>query len=150
MPTHFLLSGEVKHPAELEHADFLLTDHPKSGESLDLLLGTQGWRRFAEQEGMPADPSDKADVDKMLVAHGRGTTAPLELYKLEQQRVDAEFRPRAEKAAMSLAAAETKQKESAKQNVGIGGEIAKAETAVNDAEKQTTDAQAELYKYQTR
>src|SRR5207249_11742872 len=29
MPTHFLLSGEVKHPAELEHADFLLTDHPK-------------------------------------------------------------------------------------------------------------------------
>ena len=31
MPTHVLLSGEVKHPAELEHADFLLTDHPKLG-----------------------------------------------------------------------------------------------------------------------
>ena len=59
LPTHFLLSGEVKHPAELEHADFLLTDHPKAGVALDLLLGTQGWRRFAEQNANPADPADK-------------------------------------------------------------------------------------------
>src|SRR5262249_34393133 len=40
MPTHFILSGEVKNSAELEHADFLLTDHPKAGIALDLLLGT--------------------------------------------------------------------------------------------------------------
>ena len=50
MPTHFLLAGEVKNPDDLEYADFLLTDHPKAGEALDLVLGTQGWRRFAEQE----------------------------------------------------------------------------------------------------
>src|SRR5262249_11569943 len=35
LPTHVLLSGEVRHPAELEHADFLLTDHPKAGVALD-------------------------------------------------------------------------------------------------------------------
>ena len=49
MPTHFLLAGEVKNPDDLEYADFLLTDHPKASEALDLVLGTQGWRRFAEQ-----------------------------------------------------------------------------------------------------
>src|SRR5439155_5409658 len=89
MPTHLLLSGEVKHPAELEHADFLLTDHPKAGVALDLLLGTQGWRRFAEQDVAPANPADKPDVDRMLAAHGQRGTAPFELSKLEAQRLNA-------------------------------------------------------------
>src|SRR5205085_4896513 len=65
MPTHFLLSGEVKHPAELEHADFLLVEHKekatneKAAAALDLLLATQGWRRFAEQNPDAANPADK-------------------------------------------------------------------------------------------
>src|SRR5205085_4477836 len=50
MPTHFLLTSEVRNPEELENADILLGDHPKSAEALDLLLGCQGWRRFAEQK----------------------------------------------------------------------------------------------------
>src|SRR5262249_13181827 len=50
MPTHFFLTSEVRKPEELEYADFLLTTHPRAGEALDLLLGTQGWRRFAEQK----------------------------------------------------------------------------------------------------
>jgi hypothetical protein len=50
MPTHFLLTTEVRRPEDLEYADFLLDPHPKSAEALDLLLGTQGWRRFAEQD----------------------------------------------------------------------------------------------------
>src|SRR5262249_4921855 len=65
LPTHFLLAGEVKNSAELEHADFLLVEHPKAEENakaavaLDLLLATQGWRRFAEQNADPANPADK-------------------------------------------------------------------------------------------
>jgi len=47
--THFLIAGEVNSPDGLEHADFLLTDHPNAAESLDLVLATQGWRRFVEQ-----------------------------------------------------------------------------------------------------
>lgn len=54
--THFLLAGEVKNPDDLEYADFLLTNHPKAAEALDLLLGTQGWRRFVEQSSLPAAP----------------------------------------------------------------------------------------------
>ncbi len=48
-PHTFLLSGEVQKGEDMEHADFLLTQHPKAAEALDLVLGTQGWRRFAEQ-----------------------------------------------------------------------------------------------------
>lgn len=51
LPTHFLLAGELQRPEQLEHADFILTPHPKAAEVLDLLLGTQGWRRFAEADG---------------------------------------------------------------------------------------------------
>lgn len=49
MPTHFLLATEVRRAEELEHADFLIGQHPKAPVVLDLLLGTQGWRRFVEQ-----------------------------------------------------------------------------------------------------
>ncbi len=46
MPTHFLLTSEIQKPEDLEHANFYLSGSDESRESLDLLLGTQGWRRF--------------------------------------------------------------------------------------------------------
>lgn len=46
LTTHFLIAGEIQTPDDLEYADFLLTSHPEAAASLDLLLGTQGWRRF--------------------------------------------------------------------------------------------------------
>lgn len=49
MPTHFLLTTEVRRPEDLEDADVLLGTHPRAEQALDLLLGAQGWRRFAEQ-----------------------------------------------------------------------------------------------------
>jgi hypothetical protein len=59
MPAHFLLTSEVRGPEDLEYADFLLLEQPrtafgfevaKAAVALDLLLGTQGWRRFIEQQ----------------------------------------------------------------------------------------------------
>ncbi|OYP35040.1 MG2 domain-containing protein [Rhodopirellula sp. MGV] len=44
--THFYLTSEVESPEDLEHADIYLSDEPQAAVSLDLLLGTQGWRRF--------------------------------------------------------------------------------------------------------
>jgi len=49
MPTHFLLATEVENPQDLEDADFYLSDDPEAPVALDLLLGTQGWRRFVEK-----------------------------------------------------------------------------------------------------
>ena len=49
MTTHFLLTSEIEKPEDLEDADFYLGDDPKAAAALDLLLGTQGWRRFVEK-----------------------------------------------------------------------------------------------------
>ncbi|MBM3983848.1 MAG: alpha-2-macroglobulin, partial [Planctomycetes bacterium] len=153
MPTHFLLSGEVKHPAELEHADFLLIDHPKketnekAAVALDRLLGTQGWRRFAEQS--PVDKLLDGDLDRMLVAHGQRTSAPFALYKLEEQRVHAEFRPKLEQATIARTLAET---DWAARNgaVEAQAQLTAARTAATAAEAKYDAAAAELYKHETR
>ncbi|HKD37624.1 MAG TPA: autotransporter-associated beta strand repeat-containing protein, partial [Pirellulales bacterium] len=49
MPTRFYILGEIEKPQDLEKADFYLSENPKAPAALDLLLGTQGWRRFAEK-----------------------------------------------------------------------------------------------------
>lgn len=67
--THFLLAGEVRTPDELEHADFLLSDHPQAGAALDLVLATQGWRRFAEQK--PAAGRDRETADLLARLGGK-------------------------------------------------------------------------------
>ncbi len=74
MPTHFLLTSEVRKPEDLEYADFLLGPQAKATEALDLLLGVQGWRRFAEQD--PAkfrekNVIDKEEAESLLVMDGQ-------------------------------------------------------------------------------
>jgi A-macroglobulin TED domain/Alpha-2-macroglobulin family len=97
MPTHFLLASEVKKPEDLEYADFLISEDPKTAvqaaKALDLLLGTQGWRRFAEQTGPRPDPTN-LDVDRMLVANGQKSGLPIETLRQEENRVIAEFKPK--------------------------------------------------------
>lgn len=46
MPTHFWLTSEIQSPEDLEHANFYLNDSTEAEQAIDLLLGTQGWRRF--------------------------------------------------------------------------------------------------------
>ena len=48
MPTHFLLGTEIEDPQQLEDVNFFVSDDPEAAEAVDLLLGTQGWRRFAQ------------------------------------------------------------------------------------------------------
>lgn len=72
LPTHFLLAGELQNPEQIEHADFVLTNHPKAAETLDLLLGTQGWRRFAEANGeFKSSSVSDAEKQRFWVANGR-------------------------------------------------------------------------------
>lgn len=62
MPTHFLLTGEVEKADDFEHVDVLLGSHPKAARALDLLLGVQGWRRFAEKG--PAIPAGEKSLTR--------------------------------------------------------------------------------------
>ncbi len=78
MATHFLLTSEIKKPEDLEHANFYLGDDDAAAESLDLLLATQGWRRFVS--GSSTQPS--VDFREQLVR----------LLQLDGNAADAESR----------------------------------------------------------
>ncbi len=151
MPTQFLIAGDVKNPGDLEHADFLLTEHPKAAVALDLLLGTQGWRRFAEQNVPAAKPDDRPEVERMLVAHGQRATAPVALYRLEEQRVNAEFQPKLEEAALKAAEADEKKTEflnSEANELTLKVQMAESTRLSRDSER--VSAAAELFEYETR
>ncbi len=145
-PTHFLLAGEVKNSAELEHADFLLAEHEKAGVALDLLLGTQGWRRFAEQDVAPAK-DDKEDVDALLAAHGARPSAPVELLKLEERRLNAEFAPKLEVARLRTAALEA---EWNARPTPLSDEVQAAAAAERSAEWQVDEARRGIRRIERR
>jgi hypothetical protein len=111
MPTHFLLTTEVRRAEDLEYADFLLSGHPKAPQALDLLLGTQGWRRFAEQdpERFLADVRKQAeklsevekqrradDAERLLVLSGQSAPQTTDFEQEKVERVAAEFAETAE------------------------------------------------------
>ncbi|HJT32863.1 MAG TPA: MG2 domain-containing protein [Pirellulales bacterium] len=56
MTTHFLLGSEVRDAADLEDLDFYLSGDAEAVESLNLLLGVQGWRRFLEKTFLERTP----------------------------------------------------------------------------------------------
>ena len=75
MPTHFLLTTEIEKPEDLEEADFYLSDDPEAPVALDLLLGTQGWRRFVEEtleEGGRDKDADHEQFAQLIALGGAG------------------------------------------------------------------------------
>lgn len=52
MPTYFHLLTDIENPQDLEDANFYLSQESGADKALDLLLATQGWRRFIE---LPVD-----------------------------------------------------------------------------------------------
>jgi hypothetical protein len=91
MPTHFLLTTEVRRPEDLEYADFLVGPHPHAAEGLDLLLGTQGWRRFAEQDPNKFRQEQKEEADRLLVTLGQTQTKMTDIWMQQKlQQVETE------------------------------------------------------------
>jgi hypothetical protein len=93
LPAHFLLSSEVRRPQDLENADFLIGDHPRAAEALDLLLATHGWRTFVPSIRLGVNPigwlrflvdrylwsMPRSDEDdRLLVRVGRSALRPSE------------------------------------------------------------------------
>jgi hypothetical protein len=62
MTTRFLLTTEIENPEDLENADFYLSEDKSSSVppavALDLLLGTQGWRRFSDKTRLQSAEQD--------------------------------------------------------------------------------------------
>jgi uncharacterized protein YfaS (alpha-2-macroglobulin family) len=94
MPAHVLLTSEVRRPEDLEHADFLLGQGPSAAKALDLLLGTQGWRRFAEQNPTKFREERGEDAQRLLVLNGQFRTQSKDYAQNEIQEVEKEFQVR--------------------------------------------------------
>lgn len=105
MPTHFLLTTEVRRPEDLEHADFLLGEHPSAAVALDLLLGTQGWRRFAEQDPQRFRQRFSSDAERLLVLSGQGTELTRTLTQTALDKVQKEVQAEQTRLQDRLAAA---------------------------------------------
>ena len=91
MTTHFLLTTEVEDPEDLEDADFYLSDEPDAAAALDLLLGTQGWRRFTEKtlEELLEEGEDNQQLVR-LAALGGPSNPPVMFDNLEAIRSEYE------------------------------------------------------------
>lgn len=94
LTTHFLLAGEVQKPDDLEYVDFLLTNTPQAAQALDLLLGTQGWRRFAEQAGGQMNRRHNianADLEGLVMLTGQTPVEVPTLGDLRKQQTFSDF-----------------------------------------------------------
>jgi hypothetical protein len=111
MLTHFLLTTEVRRPEELEYADFLLGSHPRAAEALDLLLGTQGWRRFAEQDPGKFRHDQKEEAERLLVTIGQSQPQTTDLTRQELARVQEQSQQRTTELREQLTHAQREAKE---------------------------------------
>jgi hypothetical protein len=64
LTTHFWLTGQIDDVRGLEDANVYLADGSQPEQALDLLLGTQGWRRFVR---WPADQTARASLAEQSV-----------------------------------------------------------------------------------
>lgn len=153
MTTHFFLAGEVKKPDDLENADFLLTDHPKAAVALDLLLGTQGWRRFAEQKPAPVDmvrvqpaaggalPAPPPELTRLQAQNGQ-YAVPIVPPLLHENRILAEkFGPLYEAAVQASAQARAK-RDAARAEAQDRAPIERATTAADAAKREANESAA--------
>lgn len=106
MPTHFLLTTEIREPEDLEYADFFLSDHPRAAESLDLLLGSQGWRRFAEQDPKRFQQAQQKARPPVFLANANAVPQFLDAERKQIEKLDEQFIPKAVDLQKKLAVTE--------------------------------------------
>lgn len=157
MPTHFLLTSEVRKPEDLEHADFLLADHPKAPQALDLLLGTQGWRRFAEQNPAQFKQEHAEDAAALFARQGQELPPAVatnyeEVSRRMEQQLQLELSRAVEPLAAETAKAQEKLQKSALdldafQNGPNAGLIANAPNLLEEMKKRLATATAEIDRF---
>lgn len=145
MPTHFYLTTEVKKPEDLEYADFLVSDHPKAEAALDLLLGTQGWRRFIEQDPKLFE-KHRQEADHLFFAAAVAQPQQRDLAQQAVLQVDEKFAPQWQAAQEKLAEVEVEQPRQHQKHVTA---LTALQAQVNQANRQRASAEAALAEQQS-
>src|SRR5262249_41268680 len=134
MPAHFYVTTEIQKPEDLEYADFLVSDHAKAAVALDLLLGTQGWRRFAEQQ--PADflKKNPETGPRFLAVNGQDVQQTNTAVELALAKVGRKYEPEMVKLTKTEMEKDKEQKKVAKQgqreNENLQGQVNLAQNKV--------------------
>jgi anti-sigma factor RsiW len=147
MPAHFLLTTEVKKPEDLEYADFLLSNSPKAPAALDLLLGTQGWRRFAEQDPAKFRQNQKQEADRLLLASGLSAPATHDSLVAALARVDQRYQPLYEQKDKELARKEADEEHKQRRDTG---ELARLGETLNTAQGTLREAETDYEQFTER
>jgi hypothetical protein len=110
MPAHFLLTTEIDNPQDLDDPDRYLAESREAAVALDLLLGTQGWRRFLEKS-LPADDEPKSEngpLNRLAALGGRANPPAMfdNLIELQQRYKEnlAKYRAKRNWASNTLTA----------------------------------------------
>src|SRR5262249_36089479 len=152
LPAHFFLTTGGRQPGGRGYADFLVGPHPKAAAALDLLLGTQGWRRFAEQQ----DPAkfrqeQKQDADRLLLAWGNASPEQTNLAELAGKRVRENFEPKYKALQEKLAAREGQDDENIRREVEETNALNRRVTGLardaNAAEELLAECKRDLWRY---
>lgn len=76
LETQFILLSEIARPSDLENADFYLGTSEVAEQGLDLLLGTQGWRRFVSWSEAPASDEFQQLLTRLVELDGGESDEP--------------------------------------------------------------------------
>jgi hypothetical protein len=109
MPAHFLLAPEIHRPEDREPADFLLSAGPQAAIALDLLLGIQSWRRFAEQNPGRFLKEQKEEAQRLLALEGQWPSRSVNYGQEEVQKVVREYQRQYAELQKRLTQAEERQ-----------------------------------------
>jgi hypothetical protein len=75
MPGHLLLATEIDDSGQFDDLDRYLAESPEADVALDLLLGTQGWRRFLEKSlsgpGEGGEDDENGPLERLAALGGR-------------------------------------------------------------------------------
>lgn len=153
MLNYFYLASEVRQPEELKDADFLVSSHAQAQTALDLLLGIQGWRRFAEQdpakfqERYLADPRTQADAERLLVVSGQSTRETIDLLEKQRQQVVSDMEPLLQEAEKQVILA---QKAAARASDTQEAELQTIKIALANTQAQLAATESRFEVYRTR
>jgi uncharacterized membrane-anchored protein YhcB (DUF1043 family) len=150
MPTHFLLTSEIRKPEDFENADVLLGNHPKAETALDLLLGTQGWRRFAEQDPKQFQEKHWADNPRVMAAWVAPNNRRNTVEQVVSEKVDKLYAVQAITMLDQLAkkeAVEIEPADAEQQRNLLQGNADAANFALSAARSNLSDYETRMYRY---
>ena len=99
LTTHFWLIGQIDDVRGLEDANFCLGEGSQAEQALDLLLGTQGWRRFVS---LPADQLAQMPVATRMGGHYFSDQVPANAVAVAEPTAPAVLADNAAEAAQAV------------------------------------------------